>query len=78
MKSKGKILKGLGIGLLFGSLIFFLQISGLKREAAEIAITNEARAQVRLDHANFNQTMGIVCLVGGVAFLALGFWKSSK
>jgi hypothetical protein len=75
---KNKVLRGLGIGLIAGAIFFFIQIGSLKQEYEQIRQTNEARAELRLEKANFNQILGIICAIGGVTCLIFGFRKSKN
>jgi hypothetical protein len=72
---KSKFLFGLGIGLIVVALFLFMQIDSLHREYQEIALINEARAELRLEKANLYRTTGIIFIVGGVVCLLFCFRK---
>jgi uncharacterized protein YpmB len=77
-RGKGKIFLVIGIVLIISSLFFFLQVSGIKAEAEEIAKINEVRASVRLEKANLYTTLGIIWVVLGGASLVIGIIKNKQ
>ncbi len=77
-RGKGKVFLVIGIVLIISSLFFFLQVSGIKAEAEEIAKINEVRASVRLEKANLYTTLGIIWVVLGGASLVIGIIKNKQ
>jgi hypothetical protein len=75
-KKKGRLLKGIGIGLIAVAIMFIIQIKPLKDEYKQIAKTNQVRAENRLNQANSYMIIGIVSAVGGFISLGFGIRKS--
>lgn len=78
MKKNGLLLIFLGILMMLGTLPSFYIASQKDKEAEVISRTNEARAKVHHDSANFNRTIGYVLLVGGAAVVIAGVVASAK
>lgn len=78
MKKAGLKLIVLGLLMLFGALPSFFIASQKDKEAEVISRTNEARAKVHHDSANFNRTIGYVLLVGGAAVIIAGAVTSAN
>ena len=72
MKKNGFIFIVLGLLMMLGTLPSFYIASQKDKEAEVISRTNEARAKVHHDSANFNRTIGFVLLAGGAAVVIAG------
>lgn len=72
MKKNGFIFIVLGLLMMLGTLPSFYIASQKDKEAEVISRTNEARAKVHHDSANFNRAIGFVLLAGGAAVIIAG------
>ncbi len=70
---KIKLLKGLGYGLIFLSIIFYSSIKDANKQAELFSKYNESRQQIEVSRANFYKIMSLVCIGSGVFFLFLGY-----
>ncbi len=75
---KSKILKTIGVVLIISSFLFFSRIASLQQQYKEIAKRNEVRAENKLTQANFYTGLGVVMIISGVVFIAIGKKRKEK
>ena len=74
----GRNLLVMGVLFIIFSIPNFFIASQKSEEADRIRQTNEARAQVREDSANFNRSIAYILLIGGAVSIVCGFVTSRR